>query len=531
MLCYIAGMSLEPIQLPDDAESLKQIITSQQQQIDHLQEMLRLLQNEMFGRKSEVRPAVNPNQLQLFTPPEPVEPIQPDDSIAIKGHTRKKRGRKPLPEDLPRVEVVHDLSAEDKRCACGAELSRIGEETCEKLDYIPAKIRVIRHIRPKYACKSCEGVDDNGPTVRIAPVPVQLIPKSIATEGLVAHIAVAKFADALPLYRQQKIFIRLGVDLPRATLANWMSQAAECCRAVIDLLQQEIRSGPLINIDESPLQVLKEPGRSNTAKSFMWVFCGGPLDAPVVLYQYHPTRSGQVALKLLDDYQGYIQSDGYSGYDHLSGRPGIVHLGCLVHVRRKFMEVVKARKKTRGKQATTRGLADEALDYIAALYRIESQARQQELSHAQIRSLRLKEARPILDRFKRWLEAGHPQVPPKSLLGKAMQYALNQWEKLEVYIEAGFLKPDNNVAENAIRPFVLGRKNWLFAGAPRGAEASATFFSLIETAKSNGLEPYAYLRYLFSNLPLAQNPEDLRVLLPNRVDQTTIDAFTKGAVY
>jgi transposase len=523
-------MVLESNQLPDDTESLKQIITSQQHQIDHLQEMLRLLQNEIFGRKSEVRPVIDPNQLQLFTPLEPVAPVQTDEAIAVKGHARKKRGRKPLPEDLPRVEVVHDLPEEEKQCACGATLSRIGEETCEKLDYVPAKVQVIRHIRFKYACKRCEGVEDDGPTVKIAPVPVQLIPKSMATEGLLAHIAVSKFADALPLYRQQKIFNRLGVELPRATLANWMIQAAMCCRPIIELLQQEIRSGPLINIDESPLQVLKEPGRSNTTMSFMWVFCGGPLSRPVVLYQYHPTRSGQLALGLLDGYQGYIQSDGYSGYDHLTGKPGIAHLGCLVHVRRKFMEVVKVRKKARGKQAATGGLADEALDYIGALYHIEKQARQNELSFEQIRNLRQQEAKPILDRFKTWLEVHHPQVPPKSLLGKAIQYALNQWDKLVVYLDAGFLKPDNNVAENAIRPFVLGRKNWLFAGAPDGAEASATYFSLIETAKANGLEPYAYLRYLFEKLPLAQSEPDILELLPNRVDQPVIDAASKGAV-
>jgi transposase len=297
-------MVLESNQLPDDAESLKQIITSQQQQIDHLQEMVRLLQNEIFGRKSEVRPAIDPNQLPLFTPAEPVNPFSPTSLLPSRGMPARNGGVRPLPEDLPRIEVVHDIPDAEKRCACGAQLSRIGEETCEKLDYIPAKMQVLRHIRPKYACKACEGVEDDGSTVKIVPPPEQLIPKSIATEGLLAHTAVSKFADALPLYRQQKIFNGLGVDLSRATLANWMIQTAERCRPVIDLLHQEIRSGPLINIDESPLQVLKEPGRSNTTKSFMWVFCGGPPAQPAVLYQYHPTRSGQAALGLLDDYQG-----------------------------------------------------------------------------------------------------------------------------------------------------------------------------------------------------------------------------------
>jgi transposase len=523
-------MLSEPNNLPDDAQSLKQIISSQQQQIDYLQEMVRLLKNELFGRKSEALPAVTSNQMPLFDSNAPVEPIEKDEELAIPAHTRKKRGRKPLPEDLPRVEVVHDLPEEEKHCACGADLSRIGEEICEKLDYVPAKMQVIRHIRPKYACKKCEGVDDDGPTVRIAPPAEQLIPKSIATEGLLAHIAVSKFADALPLYRQQKMFERLGVDISRSTLANWMIQAAERCGPLIELLEQEIRGGPVINIDESPLQVLNEPGRSNTTKSYMWVFRAGPLDRPVVLFRYHPTRSGETALKMVDGYQGYIQSDGYVGYDYLSGKPGVTLLGCMVHARRKFMAVVKVRKKERGKKAATKGLADEALDYIKELYRIEKYARQNELTVDQIRELRQEKSKPILDRFKTWLDTYHPQVPPKSLLGKAIQYALNQWERLVVYIEAGFLKPDNNVAENAIRPFVLGRKNWLFAGGPNGAEASATFFSLIETAKANGLEPYAYLRYLFEKIPSARTEADYLDLLPNRIDKAAIDTAAKGAV-
>ncbi len=379
-------MPLELKQLPDDTESLKKIIFSLQQQNDHLQKMVRLLQNEIFGRKSEVRPAINPNQLQLFTPPEKAEPVEPDDTVEIKGHARKKRGRIPLPADLPRVEIVHDISEEEKRCACGAQMSRIGEDASEKFDYIPAKVQEIRHIRPKYACKQCEGVEDDGPTVKIAPAPEQLIPKSIVTEGLLAHIAISKFADGLPLYRQQKIFGRLDVELSRATMANWMIQTAGCCKPVIELLHREIRNGPRINIDESPFQVLKEPGRSNTSKSYMWVFCGGPLSSPIVLYQYHPTRSGKVIQDILEGYLGYVQSDGYSGYDQLSRNPDIIHMGCLTHARRKFVEVNKGRKK-RGKKKGSKGLADEALDYIGELYRIEKYAREKKLSFDQIREL------------------------------------------------------------------------------------------------------------------------------------------------
>ena len=526
MLCYLTGMDLELKQLPDDTESLKKIIVSLQQQNDYLQEMVRLFQNELFGRKSEVRPTVDHNQLQLFTPPEEPEPIKPDETIEIKGHARKKRGRKPLPADLPRVDVLHDIPEEEKQCACGAQLSCIGEDISEKLDYIPAKLKVIRHIRLKYACKQCEGVEDDGPTVKIAPAAVQLIPKSIAAEGLLAHIAVSKFADGLPLYRQQKIFSRLDVELTRATMANWMIQTAGFCQPVIELLQQEVRSGPLINVDESPFQVHKEPGRSDTCKSYMWVFCAGPLSSPVIVYKYHPTRSAKVVQDMLEDYLGYVQSDGYSAYDYLSRDPNITPMGCLAHARRKFIKVNNSRKKSRGKKNTSKGLADEALDYIKELYRIEKYARKNEMSFEQIQALRQEKAKPILDQFEIWLDTHYPLVPPKSLLGKAIQYALNQWDRLIVYVNEGFLKPDNNAAENAIRPFVLGRKNWMFSGAPKGAEASATFFTLIETAKANGLEPYAYLRYLFENLPLAQTESDYLKLLPNRLDMATINEHT-----
>jgi transposase len=257
--------------------------------------MVRLLQNEIFGRKSEKRVLPDLDQLQLFDPIElPASDRQvPEDKIVVPEHTRQKQGRKPLPAELPRVDVIHDIPEEEKRCECGAPLSCIGRDVSEKLDYVPAKVQVIRHIRLKYACKSCEGIESEGPTVKIGPAPVQLLPKSIASEGLIAHLIVSKFADGLPLYRQQKIFNRLGVDLSRGTMANWVVNASRQCQPLIDLLEREIRSGPLIHIDETPYQVLNEPGRLNTSKSYMWVFKGGGEDRPALLYQYHRTRSGE----------------------------------------------------------------------------------------------------------------------------------------------------------------------------------------------------------------------------------------------
>jgi transposase len=525
-------MDLDLKKLPDDASLPRDVVISlvddlevkYQEKIHYLEEQLRLFKNELFGRSSEKRHEPHPDQMPLFDDDDHgIGDTQPsDDTIVIAAHARKKRGRKALPKDLPRIDIVHDLSEEQKQCGCGQPKSCIGEEISEKLDFIPARLQVERHIRLKYACKSCEGVDDDGPTVMIAPAPVQLIPKSNATAGLLAHIAVSKFADAVPLYRQQKIFGRLGIDLSRAVMAKWMVQAAGSCAGLIDLLQEEIRGGPLIGIDESPLQVLNEAGRQNTSKSYMWVYRGGQLDRPTLLYQYHRTRSGRVALEFLADYHGYIQSDDFSGYDHLDQNPNIVHLGCWAHARRKFVKVVKVRKKHRPKRVNPKSLADEALDYIGNLYQIEKEAHRRELDTMRIYQLRQEKAKPLLDKFKGWLETNRPLTPPKGLLGKAISYTLSNWKKLLIYLEDGRLRPDNNLVENAIRPFVVGRKNWLFAGSPDGAKASATFFTLIETAKANGLEPYAYLRHIFEKLPLAKTQQDLKDLLPQNIDPAAI---------
>jgi len=378
--------------LPDNADQLKEMVASfqldlekSQEQIHYLQERIRLLQNENFGRSSEKHYRQDGRQLPIFEQDKTDQDVlqtDADHSIIVPAHKRKKRGRKPLPENLPRVEIIHDLDEEEKVCPCGAPLSRIGQDTCEKLDYVPARVRVLRHVRFKYACKACQGVEDDGPTVKIAPAPVQLIEKSMATEGLLAHIAVSKFTD-----------------------------------------------------------------------------------------------------------------------------------------------VVKARKKNRGKRANNKKtLADEALDFIGKLYKIEKQARAHEMTPEQRYSLRQEKAKPILKSFEKWLEKTKPLTPPKGLLGKAISYALRNWDKLIVYIQDGRLNIDNNAAENAIRPFVLGRKNWLFAGAPNGAAAGAAFFSLIETAKANGLEPYAYLRCLFAQLPLVKEQSEYRDLLPQYIDPALIKA-------
>jgi len=516
--------------LPDNIDALKQIIDSYAKN-EHryetenklLREQIRLLRAQLFGRKTEkILPEDAHQQLLLFNEAEETvseQPPKPEDEIVIPEHKRRKRGRKPLPPELPRVNVIHDLSEEERICSCGAVKSKIGEEVSEQLDIIPAKIQVIRNIRYKYACKCCAGIEDDGPTVVTAPMPKQLIPKGMATAGLIAYILTSKFVDAIPFYRQEKQFTRIGVEIHRSAMCGWAIKAAQRSMPLIELLHSDMLSGPLINCDETPVQVMNEPNRANTTKSYMWVFRGGDPQKPIVLYEYHSTRSGDVAAEFLRGYEGYVQTDGYAGYNFLDLQKNILHIGCWAHARRNFTDVIKAAGKIKSGKI---GSADVALSYINKLYRIETTAQREELGPIETYELRQEKSKPILDKFKKWLDKKSGQTPPKGLLGKAVQYALKQWNRLTAYLKDGLIRMDNNLAENAIRPFVIGRKNWLFAGHPVGAEASACLYSLIETAKANGIEPYQYLRYVFENIPRATTTEDYRALLPQYIDRSRL---------
>ena len=295
----------------------KAVISDKEQYISHLEEQVRLLKAWRYAAHSEkTAPRQGEDQYSLFDEAELAKveaEAEEEDSgeVRVTSHTRKKKGRAPLPPEYPREEVLHDIPEEDKVCGCGSRLTRIGEEVSEKLDVIPARVRVIRHVRPKYACRSCEGVEDERPTVRTAPMPPQIIPQGIVTAGLLAYVLVQKFVDGLPFYRQERMFARLGVEISRSTLSGWALRAARACRPLVDALHQEIRSGPLINMDETHVQVLGEAGRKNTSKSQMWVARGGPPDMPVVLFHYDPSRSGKVAEEIVGDFTGYLQTDGY----------------------------------------------------------------------------------------------------------------------------------------------------------------------------------------------------------------------------
>jgi transposase len=510
--------------LPNDPLALQKLIVGYEKENQLLREQIRLLYAQIYGKKSEKGGPSSGVQLPLFDMPEPeVEPKAETREVAA--HQRQKPGRKPLPAELPRVEVVHDIPESTKVCACGAHLSRIGEETSEKLDIIPAVIQVIKIVRPKYACKQCEGLETEGAVVKIAPAPKQLVDKGIASAGLLAHIITAKFCDALPFYRQERQFDRLGVVVSRATMCNWAMKVADKCRPLLDLLKQHLRSGPLINMDETHVQVLQENGRSPSTKSYMWVCRGGLPDKPGLLYHYAPSRAGQVAADLLANYRGVVQTDGYAGYDFLDLVKNISHAGCWAHVRRKFTEAAKGAGKDR-----KAGSVDIALGYIRRIYEVEAEGRKAHCTPEQLLSMRQEKSKPILADFFAWLSKKALVVVPKSLLGVAVNYTLKQWSRLLVYLDHPEMTPDNNLAENAIRPFVVGRKNWLFSGTPEGAQASALLYSLIETAKANALEPYKYLRYLFEKLPFASTVEEYSALLPMnlRVEDLALGSGATG---
>ena len=514
-------MGGETAVLPADVEGLQQLVVRLQKEKSILEEELRLLRHKIFGRRSEGMSAEELRQTTLFDEGESTDgelrPSSAQTTVAVAAHTRTKQGRKPLPADLPREEVVHDIPESDKICTCGEPLVRIGEETSEKLEIIPAQIKVIRHIRPKYACKKCEGLESEQ-AVKIAPVPPQIIPKSIATPGLLAYVLVSKFCDAIPFYRQEKQFARIGVELPRGDFCHWTVQTALQCDPLIEIFLDQIRAGPVAQMDETRVQVMNEVGRADSAQSFMWVIRGGPPGKPVIVYRYHPSRSASIPLQYLSGYKGHLQTDGYEGYTEIGSLPGIVHVGCWAHARRKFDEAAKSSKKP--------GSAHEALGRIAKIYRVERDLRAQQLSPEQFLQNRKEQVLPILQDFKQWLQTRSFQVPPSALLGKAVNYALNEWEKLLRYLDSPYLTPDTNLIENAIRPFVIGRKNWLFSGSPRGAHASATLYSLIETAKANGIEPYRYLRYLFMKLPLVQSKDEYDRLTPQHLDPKDFESLS-----
>jgi transposase len=515
-----------PARLPDDVEALKALLLAQQaahqqaiaqthehamRHIDHLYEQFVLLRQRHFGASTEQ----SAGQAHLFdeaevlaaasTPDQDQAPI-PSQSDAAADAGKKSAGkpargkRAPLPSDLPRVDIVHEVPEDQRLCPCGTPMVEIGEDVSEQLDIVPMQVRVLRHIRKRYGCPGSA----HAPVV--AALPAQPLPRSNASPDLLAMLLTVKYADGLSLARFEYVLERAGVAVPRQTLARWVIGAAGVLQPLHNLIRDELFNASVIHMDETVVQVLKERDRSATSQSYMWVQTGGPPERPVVVFDYDPSRSGAVPVRLLEGYQGYLMTDGYDGYNALAKTEGIEHLACLAHSRRRFVEATRVQPK--GK----RGRADEAIELIGRLYGIEREykAATDDERHLarQTRSV------PILAELRAWLDATLPTVPPKTALGEALAYLHKYWSRLVRYTERGDLPIDNNRCENSIRPFAVGRRRWMFCDTPAGAHASAVIYSLIETARANGLEPYTWLRRVMRELPAAQSVEAIEALLP-----------------
>lgn len=501
----------------------EKIIAEKDQRILLLEELVRLHNQKRFGASSEK----SPHQQEMFNEAELTDAVEEalndendtDNEPESPNPKAQKTGRKPLPSELPRVRVEHTISADELICDCGCQRIEIGEETSEQLDIIPATVQVLVHVRKKYACKQCEG---NLKTAVLTPQP---IPKSNASPGTLAHIAISKFQDALPLYRQEMMLNRSGIDMPRNTLANWVIKCGELIQPLVTLMEEHLLNYPILHCDETPVQVLTEPGKAPTTQSYMWVRVGGPLTQPVRLFDYSDTRSGEFARSLLGEFherhvQCYLHTDDYAGYNAVCSEKSITQLGCWAHVRRKFVDAQKANniKKTSKNKSKNKGSskADVAINLIGKLYALEKKIK--DLSTEERFAQRQEHANPLLKQIRSWLDKTLHNTLPKGVLGKALSYLDKNWEKLTVYVNDGRLNIDNNPSENAIRPFVVGRKNWLFSATVPGAKASANLYSVIETAKANGLELYRYLKKIFTELPQATTVEAIEQLLPWNVN-------------
>jgi len=488
----------------DIIDKKSDVIASQKHRIEILEEYLRLVNTKRFGASSE---QTSPEQGQLFNEAEVhVEPEQEaldlPETNNNNNNNKKKTGRKPFAKSIPRHQVFAYLTDEEKEDAVDTFFVKVREE----LDIIPAKVQILEYMQEKATFKDAQG----NCTIKMATLAKNPIAKAMGSVNLMTYVVISKYADGLPLYRLENIIKRYGGSISRATLANWVIGLSKQAQGLINLLREHQHMGSVIMADETRIQVLKEEGRIATSDKWMWVTLGGPPGKQSVLFDYDPSRGKDIPVRLLEGFEkGYLQTDGYAGYNEVCRKNNLTHLGCMDHARRKFIEAQKAQPK--GKKIKTTK-ADMALSYINKLYRIEREIK--DLSNEEKLTIRQEKSVTVFNALHKWLMIHKPRIAKDSLTGKAMTYLHNQWDKLTVYCTDGRLRISNMLAENAIRPFAVGRKAWLFADTPAGANASAVHFSLIETAKLHGLEPYYYLNTVFKALPYAKTVEDIEKLLP-----------------
>ena len=496
-------------------KALKERIAELEQQVELLTEAIRLARQKRFGASSEHTSEDAMEQLSLLFNEAEVYADQTakedDNSVAVAAHKRHKKHEytlDELPENVPVEVVEHSLPAEELVCPnCGEPMTEIGKDVRRRLKLVPAKVVVVEDWYYTYACRKCE-MENTETIVVKAPREPNFIPGSFATPEAAAHLMVQKFVMGSPLYRQEQELKRQGIPLSRQTMSNWLLWTAEHLLApVYDLLHQELLTRDVLHADETTLQVLHEPGKTAQSNSYMWLYrTSGDTGQPIVLYEYQPGRGACHPKTFLAGFKGYLHADGYSGYHGLPEEITVV--GCWAHARRKFDEAMKSLPKGKAKNSS----AAQGLAYCNLLFKIEEGLAG--LSPKERYEQRLKQAKPVLDALLAW--ANTRTAAPKSALGKALSYLKEQWPYLLNYLKDGRLELSNNRAERSMKPFVMGRKNWLFANTPAGAQSTAVIYSLIETAKENGLNPYRYLLWVLETAPAtAQAGDDWAVkLLP-----------------
>jgi transposase len=502
-----------PIALPDldalDAAALKALILSQhgellshRSEIEHLKLLIAKLRRMQFGRRSEkVERQIEQLELkleELEANRSEVGPQLSGPALPIEAAPPASKKRHPLPEHLPRIVHTH-LPAQQSCPGCGGAMKKLGEDVSEMLEYIPAGFTVLRHVRPRLCCAGCEIVVQ-------APAPSRPIDRGLAGPGLLAHVLTAKFCDHLPMYRQSEIYAREGVDLDRSTLARWAGEASALVAPLVEALRRYVLAAEKLHGDDTPVPVLA-PGNGKTRTGRLWTYVrddrpAGSEDAPAAWFAYSPDRKGEHPQRHLKDFKGILQADAYAGFDKLYEDGSIFEAPCMAHIRRKFFDLMEAQRSP---------IATEAVQRIAPLYAIEKQIRGR--SPAERQQIRDARARPLLDAMKIWLEASLPKLSRKSDNAAAIHYALARWDALMRYLDDGRIEIDNSAAERALRAVAVGRRNYLFAGSDAGGERAAAFYSLVGTAKLNGLDPEAYLREVFERI--ADHPVNrIEELLP-----------------
>jgi transposase len=528
------------LELPDDPVELKRLIAQRDNVIDqikretaerleamqqrHKAEMDALLRR-FYGPHSE---RFDPTQLLLFglkvaeqmPVDEKVVEAESGQKLSTRRINHHKHGRGKLPEHLPRVEVPHDLTDEQKKCpCCGEERQCIGSQTSEQLEFDPSSLKVLKHIRHKYACKGCgEGCDkcDCKSHIQVAAKPAQPIEKGLPGPGLLAYVITSKLGDHLPLYRLEKIFGRHGVDIARSTMCAWMLNASELVGPLVELITTRVKQSKVIHTDETRVPV-QDPAVKGACKSGrIWTYIGDEVN-PYVAYDYTPDRTRAGPQRFLDDYKGYLQADAYGGYDGIYHKGNVIEVACWAHARRKFFDA----RETDGRRAT------QMLAMVAELYAVEDAAKEKiqlllkqtpqapRAEQEQIRlALRQQRSKPVLTKIKTWLDAESQLVLPRSPMAQAINYTLNQWEALNRYTEQGWLNIDNNAAERALKRVALGRKNWLFAGHDEAAASHARLYTLIASAERSRVDPQAYLTSVLAKISDTQL-SDLDQFLPD----------------